>query len=216
MLAVYVGCLLFSLVLIGASVLGGSSDHDAHGADHHDADSAETPPAHDDHAEAEAGRSGPWASLRFWSYSLGAFGMLGALLAWLGADSSVHIPVAVGGGFAIGAAVTYTLRALARRSVGSPSDLRDARGLEGVVLLDVQEDKLGKVRVQVGGQDVDLLARPFEESAVLRVGEKVLVVDVESAVARVARTPWLAEGAAQGEIRAADAAPVRTEDPKVR
>jgi hypothetical protein len=84
------------------------------------------------------------------------------------------------------------------------------------VLLDVQEDKLGKVRVQVGGQDVDLLARPFEESAVLRVGEKVLVVDVESAVARVARTPWLAEGAAQGEIRAADAAPVRTEDPKVR
>lgn len=183
MLVVYIGCLAFAAVLIGATVLLG----------HHDMGDAHHDVAHAHADEGHAAPSLPFLSLRFWTYALGAFGLSGLLLRALGAPAAVHVPVAAGAGVGVGLAVTWALRALARRTGGSPANLEEARGAEAVVLLPVSPEKDGKVRLRLGEQDVDLPARPMETET-FAPHDRVLVVSVEGGVARVARAPWRENG----------------------
>jgi membrane protein implicated in regulation of membrane protease activity len=125
-------------------------------------------------------------SLRFWTFGLAGFGLVGTALHFL----SLTGPLATGvlallvGGFS-GALSTYTFRALKRAQTSTGSEADAAVGQVGRVLLGIEAGKRGKIRVEIRGQLVDLLASTDETS--LDEGTEVVVEEMRGTTAHVAR-----------------------------
>lgn len=180
MLTVYLAALAFGLVLIGASVLQG----DGGGHDSGDGDG-------DDHGGGDADHGAfltNLLSLRFWTYALGAFGMSGTALTLLHVKPAVHIPVSVVLGAVVGAGVAALFRQLGRGSATGPASTEAFLGSEGEVVLPLLPDGLGKIRVHVGEQDVELPARGGDVRIEIR--ERVVVVRFRDGIAEVEPAPW--------------------------
>lgn len=180
MLTVYLAALAFGLVLIGASVLQGD------GGGH---DSGEG--AGDDHGGGDADHGAfltNLLSLRFWTYALGAFGMAGTALTLLHVKPVVHVPASVVLGAVVGAGVAALFRQLGRGSATGPASTEAFLGSEGEVVLPLLPDGVGKIRVHVGEQDVELPARGGSERIEIR--ERVVVVRFRDGVAEVEPAPW--------------------------
>ena len=182
MLTVYLAALAFGLVLIGASVFqGGGDGHDggdAHAGDHGDG-----------HGDADHGAFlTNLLSLRFWTYALGAFGMAGTALTLLRVKPAVHVPVSVVLGFVVGAGVAALFRSLGRGAATSPASTEAFLGSEGEVVLPLLPDGLGKIRLHVADQDVELPARTGGPPIEIR--ERVVVVRFRDGVAEVEPAPW--------------------------
>jgi membrane protein implicated in regulation of membrane protease activity len=152
-------------------VLGGG-DHDVHV---HGLGAGDAHPGH-----------GPGLlSTRSLTFGLAAFGLVGAPLHIL------HIlPPTLALTFAVAAAAAAVVAsALAFRRLGDPAasgavSLNEVVGREARVLLACARDQTGKVRVELGGQVVDLLATT--DAASIEPGTVVRVVDVRDEVAHVA------------------------------
>ncbi len=180
MLTVYLAALAFGLVLIGASVLQG----DGGGHDSGDGDG-------DGHGGGDADHGAfltNLLSLRFWTYALGAFGMSGTALTLLHVKPAVHIPVSVVLGAVVGAGVAALFRQLGRGSATGPASTEAFLGSEGEVVLPLLPDGLGKIRVHVGEQDVELPARGGD--ARIEIRERVVVVRFRDGIAEVEPAPW--------------------------
>ena len=176
MLTVYLAALAFGLVLIGASVLQG--DGDAH--DTGDGDG---------HGDADHGAFlSNLFSLRFWTYALGAFGMSGTALSLLGVQAALHVPVSVVLGVVVGAGVAALFRSLGRGSATSPASTEAFLGTEGEVVLPLLPDGLGKIRLHVADQDVEVPARTGGEP--IQIRERVVVVRFRDGIAEVEPAPW--------------------------
>lgn len=134
----------------------------------------------DHHAE-----QGPGVlSTRSVTYGLFAFGFVGTCLHALRlAGAPAAFAVAAGAGVAVTLAVGTTLRAVADPAASGEAALLEARGHEGRVLVPLSRDRRGKVRVQIKGQTVDLLATTT--GAELPAGAEVVVVEVRGDVAEV-------------------------------
>lgn len=213
MLPIYVGSLAFGSVLIAASLLLGHGDDAEAGADGHadldgDADLDADAEVHADldgdaeldadaHVEADAHGDGvghaagagealwlPFLSIRFWTFALASFGLTGLLLRLPGLAEPLAGIIATLMGLAVGTGVAYTFRTLQRQSVSGTVGLTHIRGEEAQVMLPVARGKLGKVRLLIDGQYVDLPARTQDERSLNR-GEVALVVQVEEGVAQV-------------------------------
>ncbi len=202
MLPLYLGSLALGGVLIIASVAFGDADTDTDvdfdgdfdadaemeiGLDpDHDALSVLADPSD---AVVDAGTWLPFFSLRFWTFALAAFGASGSLLHVLGVTGllSAVVSVVLGGGIGTGAA--WTFRQLQLTQVGGNVGMQDVRGTEATVLLTVGPEKMGKVRILIDGQHVDLPARTQCEDTMNR-DEKALVVSVEDGVAQVTPVPF--------------------------
>jgi membrane protein implicated in regulation of membrane protease activity len=182
MLTVYLAALAFGLVLIGASVFQG--DGGGHDSGHGDVD------GHGDgHGDADHGAFlTNLLSLRFWTYALGAFGMAGTALSLLGVSVGVHVPVSVVLGFVVGAGVAALFRSLGRGSATSPASTEAFLGSEGEVVLPLLPDGLGKIRLHVGDQDVEVPARTG--GVPIEIRERVVVVRFREGVAEVEPAPW--------------------------
>ncbi len=180
MLTVYLAALAFGLVLIGASVFqGGAEGHDSgdgHGDDHGGGDA--------DHGAFLTNL----LSLRFWTYALGAFGMSGTALALLGLKTGVHLPVSLVLGVVVGTGVAALFRSLGRGAATSPASSDAFLGSEGEVVLPLLPDGLGKIRLHVADQDVELPARTGGDPIAIR--ERVVVVRFRDGVAEVEPAPW--------------------------
>ena len=178
MLTVYLAALAFGLVLIGASVLqgdgGGHDSGDGHGDGHGDAD----------HGAFLTNL----LSLRFWTYALGAFGMAGTALSLLGVKPAVHVPAAVVLGVVVGAGVAALFRQLGSGTSTGPASTESFLGTEGEVVLPLLPDGLGKIRLHVGEQDLEVPARTGGEPIEIR--ERVVVVRFRDGVAEVEPAPW--------------------------
>lgn len=178
MLTVYLAALAFGLVLIGASVLqgdgGGHDSGDGHGEGHGDAD----------HGAFLTNL----LSLRFWTYALGAFGMSGTALSLLGVGAGVHVPVSLVLGFVVGAGVAALFRSLGRGSATGPASTEAFLGAEAEVVLPLLSDGLGKIRLHVGDQDVEVPARTNGNP--IQIRERVVVVRFRDGVAEVEPAPW--------------------------
>jgi membrane protein implicated in regulation of membrane protease activity len=176
MLWVYLAALLLGAGMIVVQLALG-----AHGGDVHDADASDV-----HHADAEAA----WAivlSMRFWTFALLAFGMVGALLSLFRLAGGVATPIiAVGSGVLAGLAAGLTFRALRRSEATSGTSLGDAVGQLGRVLLPCDLRRVGKVRVQLKGQAVDMLATADEEVA---IGTRVVVQEMRGEIAHVTTAP---------------------------
>ena len=184
MLTVYLAALAFGLVLIGASVFHGdggghdSGDGAGHGAGHEDG-----------HGDADHGALlTNLLSLRFWTYALGAFGMAGTALFLLGVKATVHVPASLALGFVVGAGVAALFRSLGRGSATGPASTEAFLGSEGEVVLPLLADGLGKIRLHVGDQDVEVPARTG--GVPIEIRERVVVVRFREGIAEVEPAPW--------------------------
>jgi membrane protein implicated in regulation of membrane protease activity len=138
-----------------------------------------------DHADASHPEGPGILSTRSLVYALFTFGFVGALL---------HIPrvveprtalaVAVMSALATGAAVGFVFRSLGHSAASGAAELEEVRGRRARVLVACARERRGKVRVELKGHQVDMLATTDE--ALLAEGTEVLIVDVREGVAHVA------------------------------
>lgn len=139
-------------------------------------------------AHGDAGFLPILLSVRFWTFGLLAFGMVGTLLhvfRWASPWTTPFIALAMG--IASGLLASLTFRALSRAETSSAAGSRDAVGQVGRVLLPVSKESRGKVRIELRGQTIDLLATTDEED--LADGELVMIESLEGSTARVSKAP---------------------------
>ena len=187
----YLGALIFGGVLLGSSILlGGHDDADLDGDLGLDADGDVDIDAH---AEADhdlpvtGGRFLWWLrSLRFWTFSLSAFGLTGMLAQAFGlAGPILTLLSALTMGGLSGFTAAWAVKKLSEEDAGRPTGSRDYIGKSAKVLVPIQAQGVGKIRVRVRGQQVDLLAVSDEER--LTAEDEVIVIEMDGTRARVAR-----------------------------
>ncbi len=123
-------------------------------------------------------------SIRSVTYGLFAFGFVGTSLHALRlAGELATLAVAAAAGAAVALAVGTALRSLSDPAASGEAALIEARGRSGRVLVPLSRDQRGKVRVQIKGQTVDLLATTT--GGLLPAGAEVVVVEVKGDVAEV-------------------------------
>lgn len=192
MLTVYIVAAVMGGVLVLAAALGGGDGHVDHSADTGVEISADTDTEVDVHASAptDGGGLAPWLpflSLRFWTYFIAFFGLAGLLLSSLTLWGGVAVAVAsTGVGFTTGFGVATFMRLMARTEADSGVASADMIGAEGAVLLPVRAGEVGKVRVQIKGDVIDLLARADDEEP-LDIGTDIIIVGFRDSTATVIR-----------------------------
>lgn len=129
----------------------------------------------------------PWASLRFWAVACAASGAIGTLGLWL-TDTSrpVVAVVAAVSGVVLGWLSHYTLLRLARDGSSSVAELHTGRGRMARVVTPIGEGTRGKIRLEIRGQLVDLVAT---SETPLEAGADVVVTEIEAGEAQVVRAP---------------------------
>jgi hypothetical protein len=183
MIYLYLIALVVGGGLLGASiVLGG---HDAGGG--HDGGA--------DHL-APAGKEGPsggaesylyWlVSVRFWTFFVAFFGLTGLVFDGLGLVSSqmVTLVIALGMGTVAGSGAMLVLRTLTKEETNSAVQTSDYVGRTGRVLVGFAAGGVGKVRLEVKGSSIDLLAMP-EDDRTYAPNDEIIVVEMSGLHAKV-------------------------------
>jgi len=186
MIAAYIVSAILGGGLVLISALFGHGDHDgAQGDLHFDHD-------HDGHFDTNLWI--PFLSLRFWTYFLAVFGVCGLLL-----DNFTQTPepsvalMSAGTGLVVGLAVAYLMRVARRMEADSSVRTEDFLGMTGTVTVAIRRGSMGKIRVNMKGDLIDLLAMPNEDED-LNIGEEAVIVTMENDRARVmSRTALLEE-----------------------
>lgn len=197
---IYLATLIFGGVLLGTSILlGGHSDMDGDidvdGDFDLDADvdadmdlDADTGFSKDfDFGDASEAFFWPLKSIRFWTFFSAFFGLTGLALEGLGLMSTVPAFIAACTmGIGLGWTASSVIRRLARDDSGRGAEAKDYIGKTARVVVPVKAGGVGRVRVQIRGQNVELLAITDEEEP-LTAKDDVLVLELDGTRARVAR-----------------------------
>jgi len=139
-------------------------------------------------AIADAGTWLPFFSLRFWTFALATFGASGLLLNALGVASFLAAGVSICLGGVIGTGAAYIFRQLQLVEPTGNVGLLELSGTEATVLLAVGPEKLGKIRLRLDEQYIDLPARTQSET-ILNRDEKALVLKVNEGIALITPVP---------------------------
>lgn len=126
-------------------------------------------------AAPRAPRFRPLLSLRFWTYALTAFGLAGALCRLLSVPFALELPAAILLGLGVGLGASWAIHALKVSTVTTDQNLKTLVGGEATVVLPVSAGQLGKVRMRLGDQDVELSATTREDAPIPR-GATALVI----------------------------------------
>ncbi|MDI9639468.1 NfeD family protein [Kamptonema cortianum] len=130
----------------------------------------------------------PFLSLRFWTYGLGCFGIFGSFLTFTGlAKEPLAAMVAGGVGFVGGTAAAWIMRWASKNETDSSVGERDLMGVAGKVLVRAGEGNPAKIRVEVKGDIIDLLAKSHDGSPIEK-DEDVVVVGIEGNQAIIAKS----------------------------
>lgn len=197
---IYLASLIIGGVLLGASILLGGhddADMDVDGDADLDLDA-------DGDLEAEGGLdkdvdagghgdlSGilfSFLSLRFWTFFLAFFGLTGLVLGGFDLVSSpwLGLALALGMGLGTGFGAMAIIRRLQTDTAGHAVRSSDYVGKTARVVVPFEgESGVGKVRVDIRGNTVDLLASGLESDG-YGSKDEVLIVEMEGSRARVAR-----------------------------
>jgi membrane protein implicated in regulation of membrane protease activity len=190
MLSLYLIALLVGGFLLALSMFGGGHDADADVSADADVDAdADIDGGHDGFDAALAWL--PVASLRFWTFFAAFFGLTGLVLdlgkltgPWLG------LGLATGVGYLCGASMTAIVRRLRRERVDSSLSADDCVGETARVVLPVSSGRAGKIRLEIKGRTIELVAETDEESE-LAVGQSCMVYEIKDGHAVVARAAEL-------------------------
>lgn len=160
MLTAYVAALAVGLAILFLQLGAGHDAGGGHDVDHVAGD-------HD---------APPWlvvASLRFWAFALLAFGLVGTLIHAFGfAGAIATLVLAIASGVASGLFAVTVIRRLVTRGPSSMASRAEVIGRVGRVVVPLDGSAPGKVRVELRGTWIDLVARSREPIA---AGEAVIV-----------------------------------------
>ncbi len=184
MIHVYLFAFVLGGVLLVASILlGGDADGD--GA--LDVEGGGETAGGTDSDSGSLGVVAALRSLRFWTFLTAFFGLTGLVLGgfdlappWI----TLALAVAVGAGTAAGAAAV--LQWLQKEQSGAAAEAGDYVGKTARVIVGFKAGATGKVRVELRGAEVDLLARTDDEHG-FSSGDAAVIIDIDDTVARVAR-----------------------------
>lgn len=189
----YVFALVLGSILLGASFLLGG-DHDADGEV--DADVDHDVDAHadlDGHADAghEAhgdlgGFFGVLGSMRFWTFFAAFFGLTGVVLDGFDlAAEMVSMGLSIGVGFVTGWLAVTLIRRLSATDTGVAAGVSDYVGKSGEMLIATGPGRLGKIRIELKGTTVDVLALTEDEP--IARGEQALILEMREDKALVVK-----------------------------
>lgn len=135
-----------------------------------------------------AGSSGfwlPFLSIRFWTYFVGGFGILGTVLSLFGIESEpMRLYASLGTGVFLGLVAAYVWRFIQKDQLDASTKEGDFIGAMGTMTVSSRNHEPGKVRVSVRGELIDLIARTTDDQDV-SAGEEVVVVEIDGGLARV-------------------------------
>jgi len=175
----YLFALVVGGVLLGASVLLGG--HDGVGEVSADGD------IHDIGLGADFLL---WSltSIRFWTFFLAFFGLTGLSLEGLGLidNSYVTLGLAIMTGLVTGYGAAGVIRWLSRDTSGVAATSSDYVGKSVRVVVPVQAGHTGKVRLQLKGQLVDVLAFADDDENFASKDE-AMIIEMDGTRARIAR-----------------------------
>ncbi len=198
LLYLYLFSLIVGAVLLGGSILLGGKGADADGDVDLDAGGDLDADADLDGGvdkDVSVGGHGDFSgflttflSLRFWTFFLAFFGLTGLVLDLFALVGSpwITLALALAMGLGTGAGAMAALRKLAGETSGKAVESGDYIGKTARVVVPFGAAGVGKVRVEIKGNSVDLLASGVEEDA-FEGRDEVLIVEMEGARARVAR-----------------------------
>jgi membrane protein implicated in regulation of membrane protease activity len=171
------GTLTLQFVLAHAG--GADGDADADGVDDlstdGDAEHALEAGSHGGLAHGAMDTVGVFLSMRFWTFALMAFGMVGSLLHYLDLSGfGLSLALSIASGLVSGLTAALIFRAL-KGSISSAMGQDDTVGKMAKVTVPLRKGSLGKVRVVVKGKQVDMLATTDAES--IQTGDEVVVVE---------------------------------------
>lgn len=175
---VYIFGLVVGGVILGASLLFGGEEDGSDGAD-------------DGSVASPIGGVdvvlGSFRSLRFWTFFAAFFGLSGTVLDGFGLVGSklVTLGIALGTGAFAGFGATEVMRRLAADTSGKVATSLDYIGKSARVVVPVKSGGVGKVRIQLKGTTVDVLAEAIEGDFDAR--DEALIVEMDGAKARIAR-----------------------------
>lgn len=194
----YVFALVLGAILLGASFLMGGDDHDADHDAHidHDLD-GHTDAGHDAQGDL-GGFFGVLGSMRFWTFFAAFFGLTGVVLDGFDLSAEfVALGLSVGVGFATGFVAVSLIRRLSSTDTGVAAGVADYVGKTGELLIGTAPGRIGKIRIELKGTTVDVLAMTEDEP--LAKGEQALILEMRDDKAMVVRLetsrPSLAESA---------------------
>jgi membrane protein implicated in regulation of membrane protease activity len=203
MIWIYIASAIFGLAFLLPMLLGGLDsdvdlggdadlDLDADGAGEMDGDGGDTAFVGADSAVGAILSS--IVSVRTVVFFTAFFGTSGVVFSILGYAPAVTVPTAVFIGV-VAAVANSVLFGLVKQSQ-STSQISD-RTLEGrraSVVLPLEADRKGKIRIDLGGQPQYMVARALEAEGPLNVGAPVVVVKIEDGTALVASLRELESG----------------------
>jgi len=188
-LPLYIGTFTIGAVLILASIVFGGSEHDFD----HDADidgdfdvdfGVDADADADAGAGADAGLWLPFLSMRFWTFSSASFGASGLLLSILGTASLITLITSSLLAMFMGWSVAFLFHKLKHATVTGEITTSSLQGSEARVMLSLDPNKTGKIRLSLDGKMLDLPAQTQDQTTIDR-GDKVLIVSVDKGVAQV-------------------------------
>jgi membrane protein implicated in regulation of membrane protease activity len=188
----YVFALVLGAVLLGSSfLLGGDGDADA------DVDvdaDAEVDSNSDSHGDL-GGLFGVLGSMRFWTFFAAFFGLTGVILDGLDlAAELVALVLAVAVGLATGWVAVTLLNRLSANDTGVAAGIDDYVGKSGEMLIAAGPGRLGKIRIELKGTTVDVLAESDEQT--IDRGHEALIVDMRGSKAIVVKLDSARQAAA--------------------
>jgi membrane protein implicated in regulation of membrane protease activity len=179
---VYIAALVLGGCLLCASMFLGHHDAEASPDLHVDGDVHAAADA-DGHLEAGHGASLsdfwiPFVSVRFWIFFLCFFGLTGSVFSLFHLAGKWPVLIlALAVGVATGLAAVLIIKYLRTHEVGQAPTEEDLKGLEGVLLLPLAPGTKSKVRLDLHGQTVDLVAVSDEPDSI-ETGRRVVVIDI--------------------------------------
>lgn len=122
----------------------------------------------------------PFFSLRFWTFGGCFFGLTGVILSLLNPAMSPQLTlwISVAVGVVSGSAMVWTLRLLQRQQADSMVRADDLLGLPTIVEIPFDRNSRGKVRLNIKGSTLDLMAMT-EDLQEFSQGDQAFVVGVE-------------------------------------
>jgi membrane protein implicated in regulation of membrane protease activity len=182
---------LFSLVaggiLLGSSILlGGHGDADAHAQLGHG--SGPVPEGAGDAAGVESFLAS-LLSVRFWTFFAAFFGLTGIVFEMFGLSPWSWLTAALSAvmGSIAGGSAVFLVKKLANDQTNSAVKSSDYVGKTGRVMVGFGPGQVGKVRIEVKGSTIDVLAAPVEDGS-FGAKDEVIVVEMDGNRAKVART----------------------------
>lgn len=120
----------------------------------------------------------PVFSLRFWTFFLAFFGLTGATLELFSLQEPLIGGIVAGAvGYFAGMTIVVTMRRLKRNQPDSSVGERDYIGATGVAVLPIARGKTGKVRLQLKGRSIELMA-DTEEDTRFEIKDEVMVYGI--------------------------------------